>query len=246
MKIIPIKGIPKIKPGDNLTELIIDALKNSQDQLANRAVLVVAHKIVSIAEGRLFRKVEIKPSEKATRIARLNNEDPVRVELAIREAQQIIRETPVLITKTRHGIITDYSGIDKSNAPSGYLVALPKNPDRSAHEIHKAILDRYGIHVPVIISDTQGRPWRKGAINIAIGLAGMSPFIVNKGKSDIYGRTLHSSLICLADELASAAELVMGQANEMIPIVLITHVPFGLESSSSKAIIRPDDENLFL
>ena len=245
LSIIPIYGIPLIKESDSISDKIIQALEKNSLQLHEGDILVVAHTIISIAEGKLYNHDEVEVSAEAEHIAAATNFDAKKVEVALREAEEIIRSSPTLITRTKHGIITDYSGIDESNAPPGYYLALPDNPNQSAEEISKIISGKFGSNIPVIISDTQGRPWRRGAVNLAIGYYGLSPFSRNAGKKDLYGNVLRSSLVCLADELAAAAELVMGQANERIPVVIIRGAKYS-SSDEAESIIRDDAENLFI
>ncbi|MFW9806850.1 MAG: coenzyme F420-0:L-glutamate ligase, partial [Candidatus Thorarchaeota archaeon] len=189
---------------------------------------------------------DITVSQRAMDISSKTGHLPVRVEVSLQEAEEVLREDPILITKTQHGIITDFSGIDESNAPPDSLIALPKNPDETAKRISDYLTHSVGYRVPVIITDTQGRPWRKGAVNLAIGVAGISPFVRNAGKEDIYGRELQGSLVCLADQIASAAELLMGQADEGVPVVIVRGVDYGEEDGTASSIIRPSSENLFL
>lgn len=245
MEIVPLSGIPMVKPGDDLASIIGTALKRSRIRLRSGDVVVVTHSIVSMAENRVFHDSEIELSERATHIAAATGRTPQKVEIALREASEVIREEPVLITKTRQGIVTDFSGVDQKNAPMGSYVALPIDPDESARRLHSRLSKEFGVHIPVIITDTHGRPWRQGAINTAIGVAGMSPFFKNAGKEDLYGRRLRSSLVCLADELAQAAELVMGQADEGIPVALIRGVKYDLTSGSASEIVRNQGEDLF-
>jgi len=246
LEIIPIRGMPLVKELDDLSELILTILQTDIQEPKPGDILIVSHSIVSVAEGRVF-KIETRDiSDRARTIAEKTGQEPEKVELALREAAEIIRESPVLVTQNRQGIITDYSGVDSSNAPSGRFIALPENPDDSATKLHVRLSKAFGFHLPVIICDTQGRPWRKGATNLAIGIAGMSPFTDNKGRKDLYGRELQSSLVCLADELASAAELVMGQADEGIPAALIRGVEYELRTGSAADILRSRDKNLFL
>jgi coenzyme F420-0:L-glutamate ligase/coenzyme F420-1:gamma-L-glutamate ligase len=245
IELIPLLGLPKIKLGDNLTELILDIVKKNRQEIKKGDVLVVAHTIVSISEGSLVLSNEIAVSQKAERIALVTERKAQKVQAALDEATAILREEPVLITKTRHGFITDMSGVDESNAPPGYYILLPEDPDQSASQISKEFFEKLGFDVPLIIADTQGRPWRKGAANIAIGLARISPFIVNAGLKDRYNRVLRSSLICIADELASAAELLMGQADEGIPVVIVRGVDLENEDGSAAQIIRSENEDLF-
>ncbi|MDH4213496.1 MAG: coenzyme F420-0:L-glutamate ligase [Candidatus Thorarchaeota archaeon] len=245
IEVIPVIGLPKIKPGDNLAELILQTMNKNKQNLRIGDVLVIAHTVVSIAEGAIIQSADIVVSPKAEKIALANERKPQKIQTAINEAQDIIREEPVLITRTRHGLITDMSGVDESNAPVGYYVLLPENPDHSADMICRALSEIMGFEIPVIIADTQGRPWRKGAVNLAIGLAGISPFTVNAGLKDLYGHELRSSLVCIADELAAAAELIMGQADEGIPAAIIRGLDLQHEEGSATQIIRSENENLF-
>ncbi|MFX1264789.1 MAG: coenzyme F420-0:L-glutamate ligase, partial [Promethearchaeota archaeon] len=210
LTIVPIREVPLIQKGDDLPSILLEALKTCETRPQAGDLVVVTHSIVSIAEGCIFHKSDIEVSEESKRIALQNNRSPVQVELALRQAKRILRESPVLITETKHGLVTDYSGVDESNAPPGTLMTLPPNPDKSAAAVFHKLSDGFGFPIPIIISDTQGRPWRKGAVNLAVGVAGLSPFTENEGKKDLYGRRLRSSLVCLADEIAAAAELVMG------------------------------------
>jgi coenzyme F420-0:L-glutamate ligase/coenzyme F420-1:gamma-L-glutamate ligase len=189
---------------------------------------------------------EITPSKSAVNLAADKERTDVHVEIALRESSEIIREEPILITRTHQGIITDFSGVDESNAPNGKMIALPKDSDASAKRISEDLSKAAGFNIPVIITDTQGRPWRKGAVNLAIGVAGMSSFVKNKGKEDIYGKTLQSSLVCIADEIAASAELVMGQANENVPIAIVRGLNLDEESGTAQEILRDSSENLFL
>ncbi|UCH05438.1 MAG: coenzyme F420-0:L-glutamate ligase [Candidatus Thorarchaeota archaeon] len=226
LAIVPIREVPLIQQGDDLPSVLLRVLETCEFKPQPGDILVVTHSIVSIAEGSVFRKSDIEVSEESKRIASQNDRPPVQVEVALREARRILRERPVLITETKHGLITDYSGVDESNAPPGTLMTLPADPDKSAVAIFRKLSCGLGFTLPVIISDTQGRPWRKGAVNLAVGVAGLSPFIDNTGRKDLYGKPLRASLVCLADEIAAAAELVMGQADEGIPLVLVRGVRF--------------------
>ena len=243
--VVPITGMPKVKPGDDLRSTISGALEKHAIPLAKGDVLVVTHSIVSVSERALYEISNVKPSDRALRIAEANNQDSVRVEVALREAEQVLVETPVLLTRTHHGIKTDYSGVDESNAPEGFIIALPRNPDASAKSISRAVSERFGFHVPVIISDTQGRPWRKGAVNLAVGVHGLKPIVDNAGRRDIHDRPLRSSPVCLADEIAAAAELVMGQSSEGIPVVIIRGLQYESGEGQASTILRTDEEDLF-
>lgn len=246
IEIIPIYGFPIVESDDDICELLRSTLNKTSIDFIQGDILVVSHTIVSVAERSVYNLSEITPSEKARKIASEGDYSEFRVEIALREASEIIVEQPVLVTRTNQGMITDFSGVDESNAPIGTIVALPKNADASASIIHENISQSSGFNIPVIITDTQGRPWRKGAINLAIGVAGMSPFITNKGKLDIHGNPLRSSLVCVADEIAACAELVMGQADEKVPIAIIRGVDIETHAGTANEILRTESENLFL
>jgi len=246
IEIIPITGFPIVKRGDDICELVKSTMRDSSLDFIQGDILVVSHTIVSVVEGSLYNLTEITPSEKARQIASKGDFSEYRVEIALRESTDILREEPVLITRTKQGMITDFSGVDESNAPIGTIVALPSDSDASATKIHEDISHSSGFNIPVLITDTQGRPWRKGAVNLAIGVAGMSPFINNKGRLDIHGNPLRSSLVCIADEIAASAELVMGQADEKVPIAIVRGVNFKTHVSTANEILRTESEDLFL
>jgi len=245
IEIIPIEGLPVFQKGDDISEILIDTMIGQKISFTKGDLLVISHSIISVIEGSVYDESEIHPSKRAQRIASKGDISEIKIEVALREAIDVIREEPVLVTRTKPGIITDYSGVDESNAPTGYLIALPKDPDNSALLIHNSISEKLGFKVPVIITDTQGRPWRKGAVNLAIGLAGFSPFTHNAGVKDIQGKPLRSSLVCIADEIAASSELIMGQANEKIPIVIVRGLILSLETGTAKEILRNNSENMF-
>ena len=171
--VIPIVDIPIIERDDDISEIIVTTLESNRQEIVRGDILVVTHKIISKSEGRFFDLSKVNPSTKAIEIAEKVSQPVKKVEIALQESTEIIREDPILITKTEHGLITDFSGVDQSNAPENTIIALPLDPYASATKLNLAISKVVGFNVPVVISDTQGRPWRKGAINIAIGVAGM-------------------------------------------------------------------------
>ncbi len=242
---IALSSIPLIKKGDSLVEIILRSVEESDFVLDNGDVLVIASKIVSKAEGRLAKASDVKVSERAKKIAKENGFDPIHVELALQESVQVIRSDGVLITETHSGSICNFSGVDKSNAPEEEYVLLPLNPDQSAKRIREGLARETDLDLAIIISDTRGRPWRKGSINVAIGCAGINAFKHNKGKSDLHGRTLKRSTVCQIDELAALAEPLMGQAGERIPVVIIRGYEYedGIETGAD--IIRSRDEDIF-
>jgi coenzyme F420-0:L-glutamate ligase/coenzyme F420-1:gamma-L-glutamate ligase len=243
--VIPIAGFPIVKKGDDFNTLLLSTMKNNNMTFLEGDILVISHTIISIMEGSVYTISEVTPSEKAKQIAMNDEHSEEHVEVALQEASEVIREAPILVTRTKQGIITDFSGVDESNAPLGMLIALPKDSDATARRILKEISKETGFNIPVIITDTQGRPWRRGAVNLAIGVSGMSPFVKNEGREDIYGKILRSSLVCVADEIAASAELVMGQADEKVPIAIIRGLTPKATSGSAKEILRDERENLF-
>jgi len=246
IKIIGIEGIPEVKPGDNLANLIIDSTQKNGIKIMDRDIIVVTHKIVSKAEGRLIDLKKIIPSNFALKISKRRKKDPRMVEVILREAKRIVRmERGVIIAETRHGFICANAGVDKSNVKGEDMVSLlPINPDKSAELIRDEIKRRLNADVAVIISDTFGRPWREGQTNIAIGVAGLEPILDYRGKRDSYGYTLKVTAIAIADELASAAELVMGKVG-MVPIAIIRGYQYTEGGGSVKSLIRPRSKDLF-
>lgn len=245
IRAFPLTGFPVVKPQDDLTKLILEAVDNLDRDLNDGDILVVTSKIVSLSENRLVRAEDIEPTKRAREIAVENGFDPVHVELALRESTEVIRTNRVLITETHWGLVCNFSGIDKSNAPEGSYILLPKNPDVSACKLRDALMKKTGKKLAVIISDTQGRPWRKGSVNVAIGCAGIAPFKYNKGKRDLYGRVLKRSTVCQIDEITMLAEQLMGQAGQQTPVVLVRGYSYLDSEEEAKDINRPKHEDMF-
>jgi len=249
IQIIGIERLPIVKTGDNLAELICNAAESQGSRIQNGDVLVITHVIVSRAEGRVVNLDEVVPSEFAKNIAEQYGKDPTLVEVVLRESKSIRRMGDgKLITETKHGFICANSGIDKSNVPGERNVALlPEDPDRSAEEIREKIRRLTDCDVAVIISDTHGRPLRKGEMNVAIGVAGIKALRDRRGENDLFGYVLRVKQTAIIDELASAAELAIGQASEGIPVAIIRGYNY-LTSENAKAtdLIRPKEEDLFL
>ncbi len=212
IRLIPLHGIPAIAPGADLAALLRRAAQASDTQLANGA-LVVAQKIVSKAEGRIVRLADVEPSAEAQRIAIEDGKDPRHVEVVMRETARVVRhEHGVWIAETRHGFVCANAGVDLSNAPGeGYAVLLPENPDASAQRIRDALLAAGDGPLAVIISDTFGRPWREGLVDVALGCAGIAPLSDWRGRTDLVGRTLEVTNMAVVDQLAAAAGLLMGK-----------------------------------
>lgn len=240
LELIGVEGLPEVRPGDDLAELIAE-----RAQLQTRDVLVVAQKIVSKAEGRLIDLAQVTASEEAERIAPtlIAAPDPRMVQVVLDESVRILRSERVLITETRHGFVSANSGVDHSNVGAGLLSLLPVDPDASAEKIRKGLREKTGADVSVIVSDTFGRPWRLGIVNVALGVAGLPALIDLRGTLDDDGQPLHATVIAIADEIAASAGLVMGKTART-PVVVVR----GLElsgSGSGRDLIRPADEDLF-
>lgn len=246
IQIIPVRGLKLIAPGDVLGLEIVRALRSAGLSLEDGDIVVVSHVIVSKAEGKLYRLPEIRPSSQALEIAEITGKDPAHVEAILRESRRLVRiRGEVIITETKHGLICANSGVDLSNVGEGVAAALPEDPDASAMRIRAEIERAAGVKVAVIVCDSHGRPFRRGAINIAIGCSGLEPIWDRRGEPDLYGRLLRSKQICVADELAAAAELAMGQASEGIPVVIIRGYRFIPSETGASHIIRPKEESLF-
>jgi coenzyme F420-0:L-glutamate ligase/coenzyme F420-1:gamma-L-glutamate ligase len=231
ISLLPMHGIPEVRPGDNLADLILAA---SGDQpLADGDVLVVTQKVVSKAEGRL---------------EAVDPDDPLSHKAIVeREAVRILRRRgELLITETAHGFVCANAGIDLSNVEKGYAALLPLDSDRSARRIRDGLRAKGGVEVAVIVSDTFGRPWRRGVTDVAIGCAGIAAVVDLRGTTDAYGRELMVTEVCVADELASAAELVMGKATGVAVAIVRGVDPSWLRDGSVRTeVIRHPDEDLF-
>lgn len=247
IRIIPVRGIPEVRPGDDLAGLILAALAGAGKALEDGDVLVVTQKVVSKAEGRLIDPQTVEPSAFARQIAAQGRKDAHHQEVVLRESRRIVRmANGVLITETHHGLICANSGVDESNVDgAGLLCLLPVDPDASAAGLRAAVRERAGAAVAVIISDTFGRPWRDGQVNVAIGLSGMEPLNDFAGVDDPYGYTMQATLIAAADELASAAELAMGKI-DAVPVAIVRGYPYRpSESASARRLIRDPKYDLF-
>jgi len=249
VQVLPIRGLPIIKKGDNLAQLIGNAAQEQGTPIRDGDVIVVTHVVVSKAEGHIYNLDEVVPSKFAETAAKKLDKDPALVEVILRESRAIRRMGDGhLITETHHGFVCANAGVDQSNVSGGRVVApLPKNPDRSARTIRDGILRLTGKEVAVIVSDTHGRPFRMGEINIAIGVAGINPIRDRRGETDLFGYVLHVKQTAVADELASAAELAIGQAKEGVPAAIVRGYKYPhAEKTSGKMLIRARRKDLFL
>ncbi len=246
LRIIPVRGIGEIHQGDELAAIILAALEQQGESLMNNDIVVVTQKIVSKAEGQVVDLSTVEPSAFAQEIARQSRKDARHYEVVLRQSRRIVRmDHGVLITETPHGLICANAGVDESNVGGGQrLTLLPKDPDASAASLRAAFAQAAGVQVAVIISDTFGRPWRVGQVNFAIGLAGMAPVQDYVGQRDPYGYELHVSVIAVADELASAAELVMGKIDR-VPVALIRGFAYTPAEGSASSLIRDAASDLF-
>lgn len=249
VEIIGVEGIPVVKKGDNLPQLILDALEKQGIELLDGDILVVCQSVVSRAEGRVRKLADVKPSVAAEALAEQINKDPKLVELVLSEAEYVLRATKeALITRTRLGWICANSGVDLSNVDGGESASLlPIDPDKSARVIRDYVAEKTGKRVAVIITDTFGRPHREGQVNVAIGVAGMKPVWDRRGEKDLFGYTLRVKQIAVADEIAAAAELVMGNSSEGIPVAIVRgyrYIPD--DEASSSTLKRPLERELFI
>ncbi|KYH39607.1 MAG: F420-0--gamma-glutamyl ligase [Candidatus Bathyarchaeota archaeon B63] len=249
IKIIPILNLPVIKEGDDLGGLICKAADEQGAPLQDGDILIVTHIIVSRAEGNVINLDEVSPSEFARTLASEHNRDPALIEVILRESRSIVRMGGGhIISETKHGFICANAGVDKSNVPGERNVApLPEDPDASAQRIRRRIRELTGNDVAVIISDTHGRALRRGEINVAIGVAGIKPIRDRRDETDLFGYTLRIKQTAIADELCSAAELVIGQADEGVPAAIIRGYPYErAEEASARELIWPREKALFI
>ncbi|MEQ1773464.1 MAG: coenzyme F420-0:L-glutamate ligase [Burkholderiales bacterium] len=248
LKLIALPGIPEVTPHAALCDLLVVAIARAGMTLQVGDVLVLAQKIVSKAEGRLFTVSDVTPSSRALDIAREAGKDPRIVELMLRESRKVLRVKPgVIIVEHKLGFVMANAGIDQSNVPGGdeAVLLLPEDPDASARKLRDELRAATGAEVGVLIIDSFGRAWRNGVTGTAIGVAGMPALVDLRGKNDREGRTLQVTQVAAADELAAAASLVMGQADEGTPAVLVRGFPYAKCEGSVKALLRPEAEDLF-
>ncbi|HEU4759173.1 MAG TPA: coenzyme F420-0:L-glutamate ligase [Dehalococcoidia bacterium] len=244
VRVIGLTGLPEVRAGAGLAELIVAAARSGPG-LEPSDVVVVTQKIVSKAEGRVVALDGVTPSPEAEALARETDKEPRLVELVLRESARIVRQREgVLITETRHGFVCANAGIDASNVGEGYVSLLPEDPDRSAAAIRSGIATRTGVEVAVIISDTFGRPWREGQTNVAVGVAGMAPFADYVGQVDAHGYELKVSSLAVADELAGAAELVMGKLAG-VPVAIVRGYDYPKGAGTARQMVRPAERDLF-
>ena len=248
LRLIALPGIPEVQRSAALCELLLAAITRSGMRLQAYDILVLAQKIISKAEGRVVKATSVAPSKRAQDIAREANKDPRIVELILRESRKVLRVKPgVIIVEHKLGLVMANAGIDQSNVPGGdaAVLLLPQDPDASARKLRDELRATAGVDIGVLIIDGFGRAWRNGVTGTAIGVAGLPALIDLRGNKDREGRTLKVTQVAAADELAAAASLVMGQADEGTPAVLVRGFPYALRDSSVKELLRPEAEDLF-
>jgi coenzyme F420-0:L-glutamate ligase/coenzyme F420-1:gamma-L-glutamate ligase len=243
LEILSVEGIPEIRPSDDLLELILQA---AGKDLRAGDVMVVTHKIISKAEGRLVDLRTVEPSTLAKGFAARYEKDPRQIEVVLRESRRIVRmDRGLVIAETHHGFVCANAGVDASNVPGDDMVCLlPVDPDASAAKLRKALVAWTGSDLAVIVSDSFGRPWREGITNVAIGVSGMNPLADYRGQRDPHGHPLEASILAVADELAAAAELVMGKTAG-IPVAIVRAYPYKRGSGTIRDLLMPPERDLF-
>jgi coenzyme F420-0:L-glutamate ligase/coenzyme F420-1:gamma-L-glutamate ligase len=244
-EVIGIEGIAEVQPGDDVVRLVLAAAAGQRTPVVSGDVLVLSQKIISKSEGRLLRLTDVTPSTMATTFATELGRDARLIEVILRESRRVVRmDRGVLVTETRHGWVCANAGVDQSNVDADMVALLPEDPDRSARAFRDAVRVQAGAEVYVIVADTFGRPWREGLVNIAIGVAGFAPLRSYLGERDPAGRPLQATILAVADELAAAAEPVMGKLDR-IPAAIVRGLPLAPSEEGSKALLRDPARDLF-
>jgi coenzyme F420-0:L-glutamate ligase/coenzyme F420-1:gamma-L-glutamate ligase len=250
LTLLALPGIGFVRPGDDLASLLAEGIERAGERLADRDVLVVAQKIVSKAEGRYVDLATVTPSARAETLGRETDKDPRLVELILQESRSVLRRSPgVLVVEHRLGYVMANAGIDRSNVDpaSGAepVLLLPQDPEASAESLRARLGAHFGSKPALIVADSFGRAWRRGTVGIALGAAGLPALVDLRGRPDIYGRVLRVSETGFADEIAAAASLLMGQADEALPAILVRGLDWSDAPLSARHLIRPEAEDLF-
>ncbi len=250
LQIQPLTQFPMVGAGDDLAALVDDSMRAQGIRFEDDDIAVVAQKIVSKAEGRTVRLADVQPSQSACELAHEVDKDARLVELILRESTAVVRTAPgVVIVRHKLGLVCANAGIDQSNidhSDARLALLLPEDPDKSARELRAGLEAASGRSLGIIICDSINRPWRLGTVGIAIGSAGVKALDDQRGQVDIFGRTLTTTMSNIADSVAAAASLVMGETTEKVPCVIVRGVSTGNSSQSSRDCIRPVEEDLFL
>lgn len=245
LQIFAVPGIPEVTRRPDLAEAIADTITRTALEIHDGDVLVIAQKIVSKAEGAVVALRDVTPSAFARHWAATYAKDPAVIEVVLRESRRLVRtDRGIIISETRHGFVCANAGVDSSNVPPGYVTVLPRDPDRSAERLRATLSDKLGHPIAIIIADTFGRPWREGVVNVAIGVAGLQPLADCRGHVDPFGRRMQATVIAVADELAGAAELVMGKTHH-IPVALIRGAARWSGEGAAAMLVRRVEEDLF-
>jgi coenzyme F420-0:L-glutamate ligase / coenzyme F420-1:gamma-L-glutamate ligase len=245
VEVFPLKGLPEVGKGSDLTGLVIVALDRAGIELKDRDIVVVKQKVVSKVEGKVVRLSEVIPGMLAKRMAKANGKDPRLMELILREAVRVVRSGHgVFITETKHGFVCANSGVDQSNVGKGCVSLLPADSDLSARRIREALEDRTGRRLAVVVTDTFGRPWRRGQTDVAIGCSGIDPLVSLRGKADRFGYALRVTEPAVVDEVAGAAELAMGKLDR-VPVAVVRGVRYARGEGGVKSLIMQRDRDLF-
>lgn len=247
IELVGLDGIGEVQPGDDLVAIIGDALRGGDIGLQEDDILVVTQKIVSKAEGRVVDLATIEPSAFARAWAERWEKDARQVEVVLRESESIVRMGPggLIISRTRHGLVCANAGVDQSNVPGvDHVTLLPLDPDRSARELRAGLRGLLGVAPGVIISDSFGRPWRMGIVNVAIGVAGIAPLSDLRGDLDAEGRPMRATIIAVADQIASAADLAGGKVARR-PVVLVRGLPVAASDAGAAQLVMPREQDLF-
>ncbi|HUE98184.1 MAG TPA: coenzyme F420-0:L-glutamate ligase [Anaerolineales bacterium] len=252
LTVTPLSGIPLIRHGDNLADIVVRALDENNIMLEDNDILVLAQKIVSKAEGCMVNLTAVTPSQRAIELAGKTEKDARLVELILQESNAILRTRPgTIIVEHKLGFVCANAGIDHSNVAGAgdsdeeWVLLLPTEPDHSAEMIRKEIRSKKGMRVGILIIDSHGRAWRNGTVGVAIGIAGLPGLQDLRGKQDLFGFTLRITQVGVADELAAAASLMMGQVAEGTPVVHVRGFPYPLREGSLQELIRPKEQDLF-
>ena len=251
LTLTPLLNFPLIRQDDNLADILVKSLQETQIELHDNDIIVLAQKIVSKSEGRMVNLATVTPSQHAIELAQKADKDPRVMELMLQESNEVLRiRVGTIIVEHKLGFVCANAGIDHSNVMSGgntedYVLLLPEDPDRSARNIREKIKQTTGKTIGVMIIDSHGRAWRNGTVGICIGLSGLPAIVDERGWKDLFGYALKITIVGVADELAAAASLVMGQAAEGIPTVHVRGFPYPLGEGSLKDLIRPKEQDMF-
>ena len=236
---------PLIKPGDDMADILIESLDSAGIKPKDNDIFVLAESAVATAEGRVVKLDTVKPSKKAIKLSKIYQNDPRKMELIIRESDEILGGIPGVVVTITKGVLSPSAGIDNSNAPEGYVVLLPADPRKSAIEIRNKLIKKYNCNIAVIVGDSRTQPLRLGCVGIALGCAGIEPVEDIRGRKDLFGQTLLITRRATADNLVSAAQIIMGEADESIPAVLIRDSPSIFIDGSEDIQQIPREECLY-